>query len=84
MSHVFKRYDTYALYENFVEVSEDAEGEWVKAQDAYDKVAALEAYIAILKAQLKDAKGAPKTHRCWWCATVIPVGTPCCKPHERL
>jgi ethanolamine utilization protein EutP (predicted NTPase) len=37
-------------------MEEDREGEYVLAQDAYDKVSVLEAEITTLKAQLKDAK----------------------------
>jgi hypothetical protein len=52
MSSVFKRYDMQVPY--YEEV--DAEGTWVLAQDAYDKVAVLEAEIQTLKSQLKDAR----------------------------
>jgi hypothetical protein len=59
MSHVFKRYDVEIVnppgYYPLDEV-EAPDGEWVKAQDAYDKVAVLEAQIATLKAQLKEAR----------------------------
>lgn len=60
MSSVFKRFDvaahTYgegnlAVYRVF-----DAEGEYVFAQDAYDRVAVLEAEISTLKTMLKDAR----------------------------
>lgn len=52
MSIVFRRFDATGSRI----MSEDREGTWVKAQDAYDKVASLEAQITTLKAQLKDAK----------------------------
>jgi len=80
--------DPFADHDEVVVALEDAEGEWVKAQEAYDRIAALEAQIAVLKAQLKDAKTPqppkPKTHRCWYCSTEIPVGTTCCNVYERL
>ncbi len=38
-----------------MDVWPDAEGDYVDAQDAYDTVAILEAQIATLKTQLKDA-----------------------------
>jgi hypothetical protein len=52
MSSVFKRYDATGTR---IMVG-DPEGTWVKAQDAYDKVAVLEAEIQTLKAKLKDAR----------------------------
>lgn len=56
MSIVFKRYDVSVT--SLEGIEEDAEGEYVKAQDAYDKCAVLSAEITTLKAQLKDAQ-------CW-------------------
>jgi hypothetical protein len=58
VSTVFKRFDIWSDQGGYLtpEVEPSAEGDWVKAQDAYDKVAVLEAEIATLKTQLKDAK----------------------------
>lgn len=52
MSTVFHRYDATG---SRIMVQE-AEGYWVLAQDAYDKVASLEAKIATLETQLKAAR----------------------------
>lgn len=60
MSTVLKRFDCtngraqhcYGCYT----MTQDAEGDYVLAQDAYDKVAVLEAQITTLKTQLKDSK----------------------------
>jgi hypothetical protein len=58
VSTVFKRYDLYCSSDGYYSIEEDesADGDWVKAQDAYDRVAVLEAEISTLKTQLKDAK----------------------------
>lgn len=56
MSIVFKRYDVYGERGHRTTEVPDAEGEYVKAQDAYDKCAVLSAEIATLKAQLKEAE----------------------------
>lgn len=53
MSTVLKRYDMDWRYGDIVE---DREGDWVRAQDAYDHVAILEAKIRTLETQLKDLK----------------------------
>ena len=61
MSFVLPRYDIWhTAHEPFADllIERDAEGEWVKAQDAYDKLSVLEAEIHTLKVQLKDAKRA--------------------------
>jgi uncharacterized small protein (DUF1192 family) len=59
MSIVFKRYDL-ALDDT---MHEDAEGEFVKAQDALDRCAVLSAEIATLKAQLKGYQEREKIAR---------------------
>lgn len=56
MSTVFKRFDAYHQ-----DVHPDSQGEYVLAQDAYDKVAVLEAQIQILKDQLKTARAEAKS-----------------------
>lgn len=58
MSTTLPRFDMWADYGHEIHTQADAEGVFVYAQDAYDKVASLEAEIAILKTQLKDAKRA--------------------------
>lgn len=59
MSTVFKRYDCeggrhhcYGCYH----MAENADGDWVSSQDAYDHIAILEAKIRTLETQLKDLK----------------------------
>jgi hypothetical protein len=62
VSHVFKRYIfVMGGVGRCAGLSPDSEGDWVDAQEAYDKVAVLEAEIATLKAQLKDARKAKQT-----------------------
>jgi hypothetical protein len=57
MSTVLPRYDLWGVDWSATPQEEPhAEGEWVKAQDAYDKLAVLDAQIATLKTQLKDAR----------------------------
>lgn len=53
MSTILKRYDMDWRYGDIVE---EAEGDWVRAQDAYDKIAVMAAEITVLKTQLKDLK----------------------------
>jgi hypothetical protein len=58
MSTVFKRYDLYCSSDGYYSVEEDesSDGDWVRAQDAYDHTAILEARIRVLETQLKDIK----------------------------
>jgi hypothetical protein len=60
MSHVFKRYDVVHGRWNVPRALESADGEWVRAQDAYDAVAIIEAKVRVLETQLKDTKKAAK------------------------
>jgi hypothetical protein len=63
VSTVFKRFNIWSDQGGYLtpEVEPSAEGDWVKAQDAYDKVAVLEAQIQILKDQLKTARAEAKS-----------------------
>jgi hypothetical protein len=51
-THVFERFDLFG------DSTPAADGEWVKAQDAIDRDAVLEAQIRTLETQLKDTKRA--------------------------
>jgi hypothetical protein len=53
MSTLLKRYDILWQCGN---IEEDREGDFVFAQDAYYKIAVLEAKIRVLETQLKDIK----------------------------
>jgi hypothetical protein len=57
MSTVLTRFDIYSTESSYYgEPEEDREGDWVRAQDAYDHIAILEAKIRVLETQLKDLK----------------------------
>jgi glycine betaine/choline ABC-type transport system substrate-binding protein len=58
MSTVLKRFDLYSEYTGYCgfEVEASSDGDWVRAQDAYDHIAVLEAKIRTLETQLKDIK----------------------------
>jgi hypothetical protein len=61
-THVFERFDVRgcACDECFTGVTAQAEfdGDWVKAQDAINREAVLQAQIRTLEVQLKDARAA--------------------------
>lgn len=56
-SFVYNRFDVYANWPfNLIEEQPDAEGEYVKAEDAINHHAVLMARIRTLEVQLKDAR----------------------------
>lgn len=54
----YERFNMVGVDTYHVDTKPDAEGEWVKAQDALDREAVLQAQIHTLEVQLKDARAA--------------------------